>query len=98
MDTVRAISPTGGASVSKNESPIEMAMAQLKTNIAIIQETMTKFETILAAVITNPEKLPSDEPDTTASQTSLESRLNSMSDEVMGINRYLQDMQNRIQL
>lgn len=83
---------------AKKESPIERAMAQLNNAIGHTKETMTRFETILASVITNPEKPTADKPDTTASQTSLESRLNSMASEIKEINVYLGEVQNRVQL
>lgn len=85
----------------KKESPIEKALAQLKKEISVVQDTTTILETILSAVLTNPEK-PTDktmpETETQVVQTSLESRLNSMTCEVMRINSYLRDVQNRIQL
>lgn len=83
---------------AKEESPIERAMAQLNNVIGQTKESMTRFETTLASVLTNPEKPTADKPEITPSQTSLESRLNSMTDDVSGINNYLQEVQNRVQL
>jgi len=75
---------------AKKDSPIEKAMTQLKNNVGTVQETMTRFETTLASVLTNPEK-PKDatESETKVAQTSLETQLNSMADEILGIDAYL---------
>ena len=79
-------------------SPIERAMNRQKDAIGLVQETMTRFETILSSVITHPEKSTKEETPDQAAQTSLETRLNDMTEDISGINTYLLEVQNRIQL
>ena len=79
------------------ESPIDVALNKLKSNIGKVQETMTRFETKLASVLTEPEKSP-DTKERATGQTSLESRLFSMCEDVSDIDDYLNIVQNRIQL
>ena len=85
---------------AKKESPIVKALSILKGRIGDVQETQARFESILAIVIAPPEK-PATEPQKEVSvspQTSLESQLNEMANDVVGINIYLRELQNRIQL
>jgi len=81
------------------ESPIMTAMGQLKNSIGRVEETMTKFESILSSVLTNPEASPTTaEKRTEVAQTELESSLREMTDRVLAINEYLGEVQNRVQL
>lgn len=87
-----------GTCEPKKESSIEVALNVLKNNIGRTQETMTKFETILESVLTEPEKPTNCKDETVSAQTSLETRLKLMSDDVARIDSYLHSIQNRIQL
>ena len=84
---------------SKKESPIDKALDTLKSAISRTQETKTKFETILASVLAQPEE-PTEckDAERISAQTPLETHLKVMSDEVAEIDRYLNSIQNRIQL
>lgn len=83
----------------EKESPIDIALGRLKSNIGATEETMTRFETTLASVLTEPEKSTKEgTPETQAPQTSLETALTSMGNDVSAINDYLREVQNRVQL
>ena len=84
--------------VPKTESPIDTALGALKTAIGRTQETMTKFETVLASVLTHPEKPTECKGETVSAQTPLETQLKAMSGEVAEIDNYLNSIQNRTQL
>lgn len=82
----------------KKESPIENALNLLGKNIGLVKEALPIFESILSSVIGQPEK-PSPETETVVGgQTNLEQRLLKMADDVAGINTYVRELQNRIQL
>ena len=88
-----------GRQTPKKESAIDKALNDLKSTIGHTQEIMTKFETILASVLTPPEKsTEQDKPETVPAQTPLETQLKSMRDNVVEIDNYLNSIQNRIQL
>lgn len=87
-----------GCSKPKKESPIETAFNKLGNEIAKVQETTVKFETILASVLGQSEKPISSDETQSKGQTSLECRLLSMKEQIMDINANLQSIQNRIQL
>ena len=89
--------PECGVQQSK-ESPIERAMNRQKEAIGSVQETMTRFETKLSSVITHPEKSTKEPTPEPAAQTSLETRLNEMTEDILGVNTYLLEVQNRVQL
>ena len=80
------------------DSPIEKALKDLHSNIDLLKETMVIFEKRLANVINQPEK---PEPETTATlagQSPLETQLVAMACSIAEIDRYLRQIQNRIQL
>ena len=88
-----------GGQTPKTESPIDIALGVLKTVIGRIQETKTKFETMLASVLAPPEEpTEQDKAETVPAQTPLETQLKVMSNEVAEIDHYLNSIQNRIQL
>lgn len=83
----------------KKESPIDAALSCLENNIGKLKvETLPKFESVLASVLTEPEKSIANPETTAASQTSLEMKLMSMNDNVQEIDEYLRSLQNRVQL
>lgn len=82
----------------KAESPIDTALDTLSKNIELVQEALPIFESKLATVICQPEK-PNPETETViGGQTLLEQRLRKMADDTAGINAYLRELQNRIQI
>lgn len=83
---------------SKKESTIETAMNRLFNAIGSTKETVGRFEARLSSVVTAPEKPTEGTPETAVTQTALESRLIEMTAEISGINNYLLELQNRIQL
>ena len=88
-----------GGQTPKTESPIDTALSVLKTAIGRTQETMTRFETILASVLTHPDEAATEgKSEKVSAQTPLETQLKTMSDDVARIDGYLCSIQNRIQL
>ena len=85
---------------TKKESPIEIALNRLGNEIGTAQETVVRFETLLASVLGTPEEKVTSECDAPHSkgQTSLETRLIEMAERIMDINTNLRSTQNRIQL
>jgi hypothetical protein len=80
------------------DSPIQKALNGLKNNIGSVQETMGKFESILASVISQPDKPPPEKETIAGGQTSLETVLTELCNSVANIDNYLRQIQNRIQL
>lgn len=81
----------------RKATPIENALNDLQNGIRIVKETMVKFESTLASVITSPEQSP-ETTEKEKGQTRLENLLISMNDDVAEIDTYLRGIQNRIQL
>ena len=92
---------TGSQTVeARRESPIDVALNNLGNLIGRTQEIMNRFETVLSSVLTSPEKSPETKKDTqepAPAQTSLESQLLSMGNDISGINEYLREVQDRVQ-
>ena len=88
---------TAGCTVPEKESPISNAMNKLNNAIGSVKETMNRFESTLASVLTNPEK-PGAERKKLTGQTQLESSLLEMEQQVLEINEYLREVQNIVQL
>ncbi len=82
----------------KKESPIDVALGKVESEIATLQETVVRFETILASVLTNPETSSECDAPNSKGQTSLESRLFAMAERIMDVNTSLRQIQNRTQL
>ena len=83
---------------AKKESPIDVARDTLLKEIANLQETTVRFETILASVLGQPEKSTDVETPHSKGQTSLETKLVEMTEQIMDINANLRHIQNRVQL
>ena len=85
----------------KKESPIDIALNRLKSNISKVKEILPDFESILASVVTQPEKTTGCSEGVSKAaggRTHLESELILMSDTVVEIKEYLGFLQSRIQL
>lgn len=82
----------------KKESPINIALGRLEKEIATLQETTVRFETILASVLSQPEPTPECDATHSKGQTSLESKLFEITERIMDINTNLRSIQNRTQL
>ena len=92
---------TPKTTVEKKESPIDNVLESLADGIVKLKtETLPKFESILGSVLTELEKPTNPSPESKAAggQTSLESRLILINNDVRGITEYLVILQNRIQL
>jgi hypothetical protein len=81
----------------KKESPIDVSLGRLEKEIATIQETTAKFETLLADVLGQPEKTGDCEAPNSKGQTSLETKLTVLTERIMDINGNLRQIQNRVQ-
>ena len=82
----------------KKESPIDTALDRLLKEIANLQETTVRFETILASVLGHQEKTNDCDAPNSKGQTSLETRLMEMTEQIMDVNANLRSIQNRVQL
>ena len=88
---------------SGKESPIANALKRLKQDISKVKEILPAFESLLASVVTQPEKTTVRGEENAASKaaggrTHLESELILMIGEVVEIKEYLNSLQTRIQL
>ncbi len=85
---------------ASKESSIGIALSRLGDEISAVQETVVKFESLLASVLGASDEKATSECDAPNSkgQTSLETRLMEMTERIMDINANLRSVQNRTQL
>lgn len=82
----------------KKESPIDIELGRLEKEISVLQETTVRFETVLASVLSQPEKSTDCDSPHSKGQTSLQTKLMEMTERIMDINTNLRNIQNRVQL
>ena len=87
------------ADITEKKSPIDTELNRLVNEISTVQETVVRFETLLASVLGAPEEKTTEcDAPHSKGQTSLETRLMEMTERIMDINTNLRSVQNRVQL
>ena len=89
-------SVTGGQT-PKTESAIDVALGVVKTTIGRTQETMTKFETVLASVLTHPEQPTECKGETVAAQRPRDTQLKSINGAVEEMDNYMNRINKKTQ-